>query len=219
MAREVKERRRYDASRRRAAAQETRRAIAEAARQLFLERGYTATTMAAIAAEAGVSHETVYASFGPKPALFRHLVEIALSGTDRPVPGMERDYARQVMAETDPGRLFDSYARAMRQTQERLAPLFDVLSDGARTDPDLKALSDELSERRAGHMRQIAAHLAEIGGLRDGISLQTAADVIWLMNSSEVFLLLVRDRRWHPDFFERWLAQTWKRLLVAPAGA
>ena len=145
MNQEVKRRRRYDASRRRAAAQETRQAIVEAARRLFLERGFTATTMAAIAAAAGVSHETVYA-FGPKPALFRHLVEIALSGSDSPVPGMERDYARQVMAETDPGRLFDIYARAMRETQQRLAPLFDVLSDGARTDPDLKALSDGTPE-------------------------------------------------------------------------
>ncbi len=216
MARAVKKPRRYDASRRREAAQETRRAIVEAARRLFLESGYTGTTMAAIAAAAGVSHETVYASFGPKPALFRHLVEIALSGTDRPVPGLERDYARQVLVETDPGRLFDIYAQAMRQTQERLAPLFDVLSDGARTDPDLKALSDELRERRVGHMRLFAAHLAEIGGLREGVSVETAADVIWLMNSSEVFLLLVRDRHWDPDFFERWLAESWKLLLTPP---
>jgi AcrR family transcriptional regulator len=217
MTEEVKERRHYDASRRRAAAQESRRAIVEAARRLFLERGFTGTTMAAIAAAAGVSHETVYGSFGPKPALFRHLVEIALSGIDRPVPGMERDYARLVMAETDPGRLFDIYARAMRQTQERLAPLFDVLSDGARTDADLKALSDELSQRRVGHMRQLASHLAEIGGLRQGVSVERAADVFWLLNSSEVFLLLVRDRRWDPDSFERWLAETWKLLLMAPA--
>lgn len=218
MSREVKQRRGYDTSRRRAAAQETRRAIVEAARLLFLERGYTATTMGAIAAAAGVSHETVYA-FGPKPALFRHLVEIALSGSDSPVPGIERDYARQVMAETDSRRLFDIYARAMRETQERLAPLFAVLSEGAQTDPDLKALSDELSARRAGHMRLLATHLAEIGGLRQGISVETAADVIWLLNSSEVFLLLVRDRRWAPDLFERWLAESWKLLLSGPAGA
>src|SRR2546428_2139706 len=68
------------------------------------------------------------------------------------------------------------YARAMRETQERLAPLFDVLSDGARTDPDLKALSDELSTRRAGHMQLLATHLAEIGGHRQGVSVERAAD-------------------------------------------
>ena len=129
---------------------------------------------------------------------------------------MERDYARQVMAETDSGRLFDIYAHAMRETQERLAPLFDVLSEGALTDPDLKALSDELSTRRAGHMRLLATHLAAIGGLRQGVSVERAADVIWLLNSSEVFLLLVQDRRWDPELFERWLAETWKLLLMAP---
>ena len=166
MTEEVKERRPYDGSRRRAAAQETRRAIVEAARRLFLERGFTATTMGAIATAAGVSHETVYA-FGPKPALFRHLVEIALSGSESPVPGMERDYARQVMAETDPGRLFDIYARAMRETQERLAPLFDVLSDGGRTDPDLKALSDELSARRRSDFYTVLNVRDRLAGLRE----------------------------------------------------
>ncbi|HZU18616.1 MAG TPA: hypothetical protein VFD01_18685 [Candidatus Dormibacteraeota bacterium] len=127
---------------------------------------------------------------------------------------MERDDARQVMAETDPGRLFDIYARAMRETQERLAPLFDVLADAAHTEPELEALAAELSRRQVGHMRLLADHLAEIGGRREGVAVETAADVRWLMNSSEVFLLLVRDRGWSPDFFERWLAEAWKRLLL-----
>src|SRR5215831_10681159 len=83
--------RRYDASRRQEAALQTRLVIAAAARDLFVARGYIGTTMAAIAEAAGISHETVYATFGPKPALFRHLVEIALSGTDEPVPALERE--------------------------------------------------------------------------------------------------------------------------------
>jgi hypothetical protein len=68
-------------------------------------------------------------------------------------------------------------------------------------------------------MRLLATHLAEIGGLRQGVSVERAADVIWLLNSSEVFLLLVRDRRWDPEVFERWLAETWKLLLIAPTDA
>jgi AcrR family transcriptional regulator len=207
-------RRGYDATRRRAAAQATRQAIAAAARRLFLERGYTATTMAAIARAAGVSHETVYAAFGPKAALFRHLVETALSGTDEPVAPLERDYARQVLAETDPRCLFALYARAMRLTQERLAPLFDVLGAAARTEPELKALADELSARRVRVMRLLATHLAAIGGLRPGVSVDAAADLLWLLNASDVYLLLVRERGWSPDAFEQWLAETWTRLLV-----
>ena len=89
VSKEVKARpgkRRYDATRPQAAALETRRAITGAARELFLERGYIATTIAAIAAAAGVSHQTVYATLGPKPAVLRHLIETALSGVDEPIP-------------------------------------------------------------------------------------------------------------------------------------
>ena len=210
-------RRRYDVTRRRAAALETRRAIANAARELFLERGYTATTVAAIASAAGVSHETVYATLGPKPAVFRHLIETALSGADEPIPPLERDYARQVLAERDPGQLIDIYARAMRLTQERLAVLFDVLGHAATTSPELAAYLSELIERRAHYTRMIAEHLAEIGGLREDTTVQTAADVLFALNSSEFFLLLARDRDWQSEQFERWLADAWKRLLLPPS--
>ena len=206
--------RRYDASRRQAAAIQTRHAIVAAARDLFIARDYVGTTIAAIAEVAGVSHETVYATFGPKPALFRHLVEIALSGTDEPVPALEREIVRQVRAEPDPRRIIDLFAHTVRLLQERVAPLIVVLSDGARTDPDLKAFSDELSGRRVGHMRAFVADLAAKGGLRADLSPEMAADVIWVMNSPEFYVLCVHDRGWPPETFERWLADAWKRLLL-----
>jgi AcrR family transcriptional regulator len=206
--------RRYDASRRQAAAIQTRHVIAATARDLFIVRGYAGTTMAAIAEAAGVSHETVYATFGPKPALFRHLVEIALSGMDEPVPALERDIVRQVRAESDPRRIIDLFAHTVRLLQERMAPLIVVLSDGARTDPDLKVFADELSSRRVGHMRAFVADLAAKGGLRTDLSPEMAADVIWVMNSPEFYVLCVRDRSWSPETFERWLADGWKRLLL-----
>lgn len=211
--------RHYDGSSRRAAAAENRRAIAQVARKLFIERGYDATTMAAIAAEAGVSHETVYASIGSKPVVFRHLVETALSGTDEPIPPLERDYARRVMREQSPSRLIDLYASAMRLTQERLAALFEVLMHGAKVAPELEAYYNELVDRRAHYAALIARHLAEIGGLRDGVTVGVAADVLFGFNSSEFFLLFVRDRGWKPAFFEHWLAETWKRLLLPDPGS
>ena len=217
MARNVKRRpprRRYDASGRRAAAEDNRRAIVASARRLFLELGYSATTMAAIANSAGVSHETVYASLGPKPVLFRHLIETALSGTDEPVAPLEREYARQVMAEQSPSRLIEIYASAMRATQERLAPLFDVLMHGAKSSPELASYHRELLKRRAHYARLIAQHLAEIGGLRQDVSIDVAADVLFGFNSSEFFMLFVRDRGWEPEFFESWLASAWKTLLL-----
>jgi AcrR family transcriptional regulator len=213
-------RRRYNAPRRQAAAAITRRDIISAAKHLFVERGYAATTMAAIAEAAGVSHETVYATFGPKPTLFRYLVETALSGTDEPVPALERDIVRQVRAEPDPGRILELFAHTVRLLHQRLAPLFEVLSDGARTDPDLKAFADELSSRRVGHMRAFVADLTAKGGLRQDVSIELATDMIWAMNSSQFYLLYVRDRGWTPEVFEHWLADAWKRLLLplsAPA--
>lgn len=210
----MQKKRRYDATRRREAARETRQTIVTAARGLFLERGYGATTMAAIAEAAGVSHETVYATLGPKPVLFRYLVETALSGADEPIPPLERDYARQVMSEQNASRLIEIYAHAMRLTQERLAGLFDVLNHAATTTPGLAAYLAELIERRAYYTRLIAEHLAEISGLREGVTVQSAADVLFALNSSEFFLLLVRDRQWQPDEFERWLVDSWKRLLL-----
>lgn len=213
----VKPRRRYDASGRRESAARTRRAIVAAARGLFIERGYEATTMAAIAAAAGVSHETVYAAFGPKPALFRHLVELALSGTDEEVPALQREIVRQVRAEPDPRRCLDMFAHTVAQLQQRVAPLMAVLSVGAQSDTDLKAFAEELSARRAGHMRLFVEDLLTKGSLRAGVSVETATDTVWIMNSTEFYLLCVRDRGWTPDYFESWLAETWKALLLPPA--
>jgi AcrR family transcriptional regulator len=209
-------RRRYHAPRRQAAAELTRRNIVAAARQLFAERGYASTTMAAIAAAAGVSHETVYATFGPKPALFRFLIEIALSGTDEPVPALERDIVRQVRAEPDPERILELFAHAVRLLEQRVAPLFEVLSDGARTDADLNAFADELSSRRVGHMRTFVEELSAKGGLRQDVSIELATDMMWAMISPQFYLLYVRDRGWPPEVFEHWLADAWKRLLLPP---
>lgn len=210
-------RRRYDTSGRREAAARTRRAIVAAARELFVERGYEAATMAAIAAAAGVSHETVYAVFGPKPALFRHLVELALSGTDEEVPALQRAIVAEVRAEPDPRRILEMFAHTVAQLQERVAPLIAVLSAGAQSDSDLKAFAEELSARRAGHMRLVVLDLTAKTRLRAGVSVEMAADTIWIMNSSEFYLLCVRDRGWTVDYFERWLAETWKLLLLPPA--
>ena len=204
----------YDASHRREAAAETRNDVVAAASQLFAERGYAATTMAAIASAAGVALDTVYASIGPKPVLFRYLIETAISGGGQPATAEDRGYVQQIRAEPDPGRKLDLYAHAIREIQERLAPLFGVLQHAAPSDPQLDALWHEIGVRRAGNMRLLAAELAATGSLRQDLSVDDAADIIWATNSSEFFLLLVRDCDWDADRFEQWLARTWKELLL-----
>jgi AcrR family transcriptional regulator len=206
--------RRYDATGRRAAAQETRRRLAEAAREIFLQQGYTAARMADIAAAAGVSHETLYSAFGPKAKLVRHLIDIAISGADEPVPPQDRAWVREVEAEPDPARKIELFARGIRLMQERTAPLWSVVLAAAATDSELKALVDELNARRATHMRLFVDDLARSGGLRPGQTPEAANDVIWAMTSSEFYVLFVLERGWSPEAFEAWVADAWKRLLL-----
>jgi len=214
MTRSVK--RSYHAPRRKAAAQRTREAIVAAATELFVEQGYVATTMAAIAERAGVALDTVYAAVGTKPVLFRLLIERAISGSEGPVPAEERDYVRAIHEEPDAYRKLAIYAAAVRSTQERLAPLFTVLQSAASADADLAALWSEIAERRARNMRRFAGELHASGALRDDLSIEQAADIVWATNAAEFYALLVRQRGWTPEAFESWLADAWERLLLKP---
>jgi AcrR family transcriptional regulator len=208
--------RRYDAPRRRAAAEATRQRILAAARELFLARGYAATTMAAVAAAAGVSVETIYLAVGSKAALVRELVELALSGADRPVPPPERAGVREIEAEPDPRRKVVLFARLVRQLQERLAPLWVVVEAAAPEDAELAALIKELYARHVGSMRLFVDHLAATGHLRAALAPALATDLLWAMNSPAFYRLLVVDRQWSGDTLERFLAEAWQLLLLPP---
>jgi AcrR family transcriptional regulator len=204
----------YDSSSRKQAARLTHQQILDAARVVFLDQGYAAATMPAIAQAAGVALDTVYATVGKKPALFRLLIEMAISGTDSDVPPEERDYVQAIRAETDAVRKLRIYATALRSIQQRLAPLFSVLQGAAPLDPELAALWQSISQRRAKNMRLFAADLAATGRLRLDLSVAKAADIIWSMNSPEFYLLLVEQRGWSPQEFEDWLVDAWIRLLL-----
>jgi AcrR family transcriptional regulator len=206
----------YNSSSRKEAARLTHQSIVEAARSVFLDKGYAAATMPAIAQAAGVALDTVYATVGKKPALFRLLIEMAISGTDRAVPTEEREYVRAIRAEADAAKKLRIYAAAVCSIQQRLAPLFRVLQGAAALDPELEALWQSISQRRAKNMRLFAADLAATRRLRPHLSVAKAADIIWSMNSPEFYLLLVEQRSWSPKEFEDWLVDAWIRLLLEP---
>src|ERR1700712_1866190 len=150
-------RRGYHPPRRAQQAAGTRREVLSAARELFVARGYSATTIADIADRARVSLDTIYATVGRKPALLRELVETAISGTDHAVPAEQRDYVQRVtMTDTAVGKL-TVYARASTAIQQRMAPVFLALRDAAATDADCAALWLEIARRRAVNMRLFAA--------------------------------------------------------------
>ena len=209
-------RRAYASPLRQAGAEATRRSILGAAQRLFLKRGYAATTMPAIARAAGVALDTVYATIGNKPTLFRLLVETAISGEDEAVPAEARDYVRAIHAEPDPARKLEIYATALGAIQPRLAPLFQVLQAAAPLDRNLKSLWTEIARRRAANMQLLAEELAASGRLRRGLSIAMAADIIWSMNAPEFYLLLVAQRAWSPVAFAQWLGDAWIRLLLEP---
>ena len=158
--------------------------------------------------------DTVYELAGRKPMLLRELVEEAISGTDHPVAAEQRRYVKAIRAEPDPGRKLEIYARAVRRIQERMAPLFMALHDLASTDAEAKDVWDSISQRRATNMRLFISDIKAAGGLRSGVSVDMAADTVWVMNSSEVYVLLTVARGWSSLRFERWLVDTWRRLFL-----
>src|SRR5215469_1710328 len=204
--------RRYDATGRRQAAARTRAAILDAARQLFTERGYAATAMTAIAERAGVALDTIYASVGRKPELARLLVETAISGTDQAIPAEQRDYVRAIQAAPDADTKIAIYAAAVTAIAPRLALVYSIIQQAAPAEPELAALWAEIAERRAANMRRFVADLATVTPLR--LDPGQAADIIWATNAAEMYQLLTVQRGWSPQRYQRFLADTWRRLLL-----
>ncbi len=204
----------YEAGRRQAASAATRQRIVDAARELILTRGYRATTIAAVAAKAEVNVDTIYQLVGRKPLLLRELIEQAISGQDRAVAAEDRAHVQAMRAEPDPAAKLALYARAIRETHARLAPLFVALREASSTEPEANEIWREISDRRAANMRQLVRDLDHADGLRPDLSIDDAADTVWAMNSPELFVMLTEERGWTPNHYERWLAESWCRLLL-----
>jgi AcrR family transcriptional regulator len=206
--------RRYNSSGRRAAAARRRTRIIEAATQLFLTTGYPATTMAAIADAAGVTAETVYALVGTKPELFRLLTETAISGTDEPVPVLQRDYIAQLSAEPSGRRKLEIYAAAITRIHRRMSPLYRMVQQAAAAEPALAEVWQQLLDRRARNMPLLIEHLESAGVLRSGLTRREAADTVWAINSTEVYQLMTETRGWSAAHYQQWLADTLIKLLL-----
>lgn len=205
----------YHSPRRAEQAAATRRAVLEAARELFVANGYSATTVAEIAERARVSLDTVYVTVGRKPELLRELVETSISGAGQAVPAEQRDYVIRIGAALTAQDKITIYAQAITQIQERLAPVFLALRDAATADRDCADLWAQIAKRRAQNMLLFAADLRSTGELRSDLTDQQVADIIWSMNAAEYWVLLVNERSWTPDQFAAWLIDVWSRMLLS----
>lgn len=189
-------------------ARRTQRRILDAALRLFLDEGYTATTIAAIATAAGVSAQTVYKTFGTKSALVKRLHDVTLAGDDEPIPMADRPELIAVREETDPRRMLLAYAHVGRLMLERIGPLLRVLFAGAWAgDPELRAYLDTVNGERLIGTGMAARRLAAQGALRDGVSEERARDAIWTLNSVEVWSLLTEVRGWSGVEYEEWVGR------------
>lgn len=207
----------YHSPRRAEQAAATRAAVLAAARELFVTQGYARTTVAQIARQARVAVDTVYVTVGRKPALLREVLETAISGTGTAVPARQRDYVVRVQAATTARDKITEYVTGLVDIQGRLAPVVLALRDAGGTDPESAALWQEIAERRARNMRDFAADLRATGELRDDLTDSDVADIIWSMNSSEYWVLLVGERGWPAERFGSFLIDAWCRLLLRQA--
>jgi AcrR family transcriptional regulator len=217
MAQAVKPKRRYDSRRRQAQAAATRASILEAAQRLFEGQGYALTTMEAIAAEAGVALKTVYLGFATKSGLLRALWDLLLKGDQADAPVAERAWYRQVIDEPDPERQLRLNARNSRIVKERIAGVLGVIRDASSVDSDVTALWTLIQTDFHDNQRSIVASVHKKKGLRRGLGIERATDILWTLNHPDVWLLLVGQRGWTPDQFEQWLGDTTcAQLLTRP---
>src|SRR4051794_32041096 len=195
-------------------ARSTRRAVVEAASRLFVQQGYAATTIDAVAAEAGVSRKTVFSAVGGKGALLKRAWDVAIAGDDEPVPMAERPAVAAMLAERDPERLVRMWVDMQLEVGSRAAPLGAALLAAADVDDEVRALRELVRRESLVGARGFVAHLHEVGGLGSGLGPDRAADVCWAVLNSILLSLLVGARRWSLAEYGDWLVTILRPTLL-----
>lgn len=208
--------RHYDSTRRRKRAHETRQEILATARALFLADGYARTTMTAIAAGAGVSVETLYGTWRSKAGLVRALLREGLRGEEDGPPLEQSDAIKAVIAEPRPRRQLELYGSLLGEIQPKVAPIVRLLREGSSSDRHLARAYEQHKRERLEAMQRFSALLQSHGALRHGLTAGQARDILWTLNSSDVYELLVDERGWSAQRYGRWIAETLAAALLAP---
>lgn len=205
----------YDNSSRSQASQDRQLRVAKVAGALIAERGYTATSMADVAAEAGVSVPWLYKAFGPKPVLVKRAYDVLLVGDADPVPLAQRPAFRALAAETIAHRVIERYAAISRDLITRVGPLAAALLAAAHSgDLELADLAATISRERLFGATAVTNHLDELGALDGWLTRAQAADLVWTLISPEVYRMLVVDRHWSADSYEQWLTSSLAAALL-----
>jgi AcrR family transcriptional regulator len=195
----------YDASRRREQARARRLAVVQAARELFERDGFRSTTIAAVAAHAGVSAESIYKGFGSKAALAKAVFDVVIAGDAEPVAVADRPAAQAVRDEPDVRRKIAMFADGLAQRQARSARVQILIRDGRHVDDSLAPIWAKLNDEGLLGMTMLGRHLLDSGQLRGGIDLAEVRDVLWNYLAIDHFERLVLSRGWPLDRYASWL--------------
>lgn len=214
----VNTRRTYRSDLRRNQAEQTQMAVLKAAETLFKEQGWARTTIAAVAREAGVSNETIYAVFGNKRALLERLVRDAIRGTQPQVPLLEQAGVQEIKELSSQPAQIRIFAHSIAAILHRVAPLIATARSAAESDPRLGDLYRGLHEGRRRNLEFVALALTANGPLRDGLDQHTATDTIFRLASPELFLLFTSVEGRSVDDFAEWLEESLTALLLPPEG-
>jgi AcrR family transcriptional regulator len=191
-----------------------RRAVVEAARALFLERGYAATTIEALSDRSDVPSATVYRLFSSKLGILKALLDTSIAGDDQPLAVQERPDVASLFTEPDPHKLLAGFAGITTAINQRTNDIYRVLASAAGSDPAAAELLNEIRQQRDQGQSQIARSLARARAFKPGLRERDAADLIHALMSPEVYRLLVGDRRWTPERYQQWLATTLTQQLT-----
>lgn len=196
-------------------AQLTRRHILDAAESLFLTHGYGATTIAAIAKQAEVAVDTVYATFGSKKGVLKSLMDVRVVGDHQPVPLLQRNEPAAAAAEPDQHRRLEMVTAAIAAIHERTRRIDDLMLSAAGSDAEIAALRADIQQRqRLEGMRHAVAAIKGTGDLRPDLDDLRAADMLWAIAGPDVHRLLRDQRGWTADEYRNWLADTTNALLL-----
>jgi AcrR family transcriptional regulator len=191
-----------------------RRAVVDAARTLFLERGYQATTIDAISDHSDVPAPTVYRLFSSKLGILKALLDVSIAGDDQALSVQERPEVAALFAEPDPEQLLARFASITVAINARSSGVYRILASGS--DPAAAALLADYQQQRADGQGRLARALARARALRPGLRQRDAADLIHALMSPELYRLLVIDRGWPPERYEQWLAGILADQLTSP---
>ena len=198
-------------------ARRTRRQIVDAAGRLFARQGFAATTVDAIAAEAGVSRKTVFTSVGGKVDLLKLAYDYAMAGDDEPVPMIDREGLQAVIAEPDPYEQLRMYAGLVAEMGERISALWLALRGAAEVDDGARELyarweQERLDGMRTGPVRDLLAK----GAIRPELTPDEAAAIFWVLVDPALYHRFVVGAGWSKDRFRDWLSEAFLTQILVP---